>query len=103
MKWTPNRIVAFGGGLLALIAGVAGAAAGIAPAGAAVMLVSIAAAAGLAREWLIGWREYEARQGEADQPVDWDDAEELVKRLAANPEALREVLERVRGARAAPE
>lgn len=95
MTWTPNRIVAFGGGALALVVGVAGTAAGIAGPGAAVLLGGIVAFATLAREWLVGWRAWEDRQGEADQPVSWDDAEEVVRRLAEDPEALRRAIERV--------
>lgn len=96
MSWTPNRIVAFGGGALAVIAGVVAAAGGIAGPGAAALLGGIGGAAVLAREWLVGWREHEARQGEGDQPVGRDDLEEIMRRLADRPELIREALERVR-------
>lgn len=94
---TPNRIVAVA----------------VAALGVATLIVSMAADLGLAPQavgiaagavvfltpavvWLKGWQAYEARQGEADQPVGWDDAEELVRRLAEDPEALRLAIDRVR-------
>ena len=88
MTWTPNRIVAFGGAACSIVVGAVGTLAGIAGPGAAVMAAGIVGAAALAREWLIGWREHEARQGEADQPVGWDDVEELADELAKRPDVI---------------
>ena len=79
---TPNRIVAGAVALLGLLTLAAGLLAdlGTAPkvaalvAGAIVLLTPTVV-------WLRGWQAWEARQGEADQPVGWDDLREQVDRL----------------------
>lgn len=87
---TPNRITAIGVAALGVILAIAG----IAASSGAPEAVAIAAGAGLiavpAREWLIGWREYERRQGEGDQPVSFEDLREQALRLT-DPDAAEKV------------
>lgn len=81
-RLTPNRIVAFGTAALGAVVLVAGIAASLAvPAAVAAVLAGAALVAVPVREWLVGWREHEARQGEADEPVGWDDLLELAQRF----------------------
>jgi hypothetical protein len=81
MSWTPNRIVALGGSIVGL--GVAGLAVGAEISGpqAAGLVAGAAVVLKLADRFLVGWQKWEARQGEADQPVSWEDLLEQVRRV----------------------
>jgi hypothetical protein len=87
-RWTPNRIVAIGTAAAGVVILVAGFAASLAvPAAVAAVLAGAALIAVPVREWLIGWREFEARQGEADEPVDWADVREAIELLVERDRA----------------
>ncbi len=92
---TPNRITAAGVALLGAALALAGL---VAPLGAPAQVAALVAGAVTvltpAVVWLRGWQAYEARQGEADQPVSLDDVREQLARLAASPpEAAVEALQ----------
>jgi hypothetical protein len=79
---TPNRIVAGATALLGALTVLAGLLASL-PAAVAVAAV-VAGAVGVLTPvvvWLRGWQAWEARQGEADQPVGWDDVREQLERV----------------------
>ncbi len=80
---TPNRIVAGAVALLGLLTLAAGL---LADLGTAPQVAALAAGAIVLLTptvvWLRGWQAWEARQGEADQPVGWDDLREQLERLA---------------------
>jgi hypothetical protein len=76
-KWTPNRIVALGTGAIGVAIAAASLAAAEGGPQAAGVAAGVLAFVVPAREWLIGWREFEARQGEAEEPVSWADLAEL--------------------------
>lgn len=97
---TPNRIVAAAVALLGVVVLVAGIVASLAvPAAVAAVIAGAGLIAVPVREWLIGWREHERRQGEGDEPVGWEDLREILERVAtgeAEPlAALRAVREQV--------
>ena len=96
MSWTPNRIVALGTGVLGIAGAAVAVAAELTGPQAAGLIAGAAVVLGIAREWLVGWQKWEARQGEADQPVSWDDAEEILGRL--HPDAVKALTERLRAA-----
>lgn len=79
---TPNRIVAGAVALLGLVVLAAGL---LADLGTAPKVAALAAGAVTlltpAVVWLRGWQAYEARQGEADQPVGWEDLREQLARV----------------------
>lgn len=81
---TPNRIVAGATALLGAAVLLAGLLAdlGTAPQVAAI-LAGVVAVLTPAVVWLRGWQAWEARQGEADEPVGWEDLREQLARLAA--------------------
>jgi hypothetical protein len=84
---TPNRIVALGTGALGIIAAALTLAVDLTGPQAAGLAASALVVLGIAREWLVGWRAHEARQGEADQPITREDVFEQVRRLAPAPAA----------------
>ena len=81
MSWTPNRIVALGGSVIGL--GVAGLAVATEVSGpqAAGLVAGAAVVLKLADRFLVGWQKWEALQGEADEPVTWEDLIEQARRL----------------------
>lgn len=81
---TPNRIVAGATALLGAAILLAGLLAdlGTAPKVAALLAGAVTILTP-AVVWLRGWQAWEARQGEADQPVGWEDLREQLDRVAA--------------------